>query len=46
VHFEVTLDIADRPTEEMDALLKRVGPAVQAAVAAACGAAVEAHVSG
>ncbi len=46
VHFEVVLDVTGRPDEEMEPLLERVGPAVQAAVAAACGVAVEAHVSG
>ena len=29
VHFEVVLDVADRPAEEMDALVERVGPWVK-----------------
>ena len=46
VHFKVVLDVAERRDEEIEPLLERVGPAVEAAVATACGAAVEAHVSG
>ncbi len=46
MHFELELDAAARGDEEMEALLNRVAPAVEAAVAAASGAAVQAHVSG
>lgn len=46
VHFELLLDVAGRPDDDMEPLLQRVEPALQAAVAAACGAAVTAHLSG
>ncbi len=46
VHFELKLDVSGRRDEEVAPLLERVGPAVEAAVAAASGAAVQAHVSG
>lgn len=46
VHFELLLDVAGRPDDDMEPLLMRVEPALQAAVAAACGAAVTAQLSG
>jgi hypothetical protein len=44
--FELRLDVSGLPDEGIGAVLGRVGPAVQAAVAAACGAWVDVTVSG
>jgi hypothetical protein len=46
IRFEMNVEIDDRPAEEMEVLVQRVGPAVRAAVAAASGAAVDVDVSG
>jgi len=43
VHFRVALDITDRVDEEMEQLIDRVAPAIEAAVAANCGASVRVH---
>jgi len=46
LRFKVSFDVAGKTVEEIETLLVRLGGAVEAAVAAATGAAVEAHVSG